>query len=142
MFEILAKYKNNGYFDFSPCDKLASVCNAPTNRSGIYMVWDSTIKGYKKLLYIGRSGRKDNGEIIHRKAGLGGMKDRLVNGHQFGKEPRKKAWPTKMREQGINTLSINWFDTEDDDPVEIERLLLSEAVRIFGSLPQWNNKPY
>lgn len=90
MFDILTKYKNNGYFDFEPDDKLVSVCNAPTNKSGVYLVWNSTCNGNKELIYIGRSGKKENGKIVHRKAGLGGIKDRLVNGHQFGKLPRKR----------------------------------------------------
>lgn len=52
--------------------KLVSVCNAPTNKSGVYLVWNSTCNGNKELIYIGRSGKKENGKIVHRKAGLGG----------------------------------------------------------------------
>ena len=91
MFDILNKYKHNGHFDFSMTDKLSSVCNAPTNKSGVYMVM-TIIDGKEKLLYIGRSGKKENGVIVHRKCGLGGIKDRLVNGYQFGKLPRKRIW--------------------------------------------------
>lgn len=32
--------------------------------------------------------------------------------------------------------------TENDDPVEVERLLLNEILHIRGSLPVWNNQPY
>ena len=142
MFDILTKYKNNGYFDFEPDDKLVSVCNAPTNKSGVYLVWNSTCNGNKELIYIGRSGKKENGKIVHRKAGLGGIKDRLVNGHQFGKFPRKRIWPIIMLQYGIKKLTVSWFDTENDDPVEVERLLLNEILHISGSLPVWNNQPY
>jgi hypothetical protein len=42
---------------------------------------------YKELIYIGISGRvKKDGSLFIRK---GGMKDRMINGHQFGEEPRK-----------------------------------------------------
>lgn len=138
MFEILEKYKHNGHFDFLQNDNLASVCNAPTNKSGVYMVWDATNKE-KDLLYIGRSGKKVNGIIKHR---IGGLKDRLVNGHQFGKIPRKRSWPIIMKQNDIRALSVNWFDTENDDPVEIEKTLLKEVIDFIGVLPCWNNQPY
>lgn len=54
--------------------KLVSVCNAPTNKSGVYLVWNSTCNGNKELIYIGRSGKKENGKIVHRKAGLGELR--------------------------------------------------------------------
>ncbi len=72
----------------------------------------------------------------------GGIKDRLVNGHQFGKLPRKRIWSIKMLQYGIKKLTVSWFDTENDDPVEVERLLLNEILHISGSLPVWNNQPY
>ena len=140
MFEILSQYRHCGEFKFSPFDSLTEVCNAPTNKSGVYLIWDATDPTNKELIYIGRSGKKINGVIIHRKAGLGGIKDRLVNGHQFGKEPRKKIWPIIMKENGIKQLSINWFDTENDDPVEVEEALLNEINLLFGLLPKWNKQ--
>ena len=142
MFELLSKYSHKGEFNFKVIDSLGKVCNAPTDKSGVYLVWDATNPFNKELLYIGRSGKKIDGQIIHRKAGLGGMKDRLVNGHQFDKNPRKKIWPIIMEQTGIKQLSINWYDTEDDDPVEIERSLLAEAVKLLGTLPKWNNQAY
>ncbi len=38
--------------------KLVSVCNAPTNKSGVYLVWNSTCNGNKELIYICRSGKR------------------------------------------------------------------------------------
>lgn len=137
MFEVLNNYKHNGHFDYSPEDKLTSVCNAPTDKSGVYLIW-ATDDGVDKLLYIGRSGEKVGGVIVHRKSGLGGIKDRLVNGHQFGNEPRKRIWPKIMRELGITKLSISWYDTEEDDPEEVEKKLLKEVKSTFGVLPPWN----
>ena len=73
MFEILNKYSHTGQFEFRVDDNLRYVCNAPTDKSGVYIVWTN-----EQLLYIGRSGKKENGVIVHRKCGLGGIKDRLV----------------------------------------------------------------
>lgn len=137
MFEILNKYSHTGQFEFHVDDNLRYVCNAPTDKSGVYIVWAN-----EQLLYIGRSGKKENGVIVHRKCGLGGIKDRLVNGHQFGKLPRRRIWPEKMKEMGLSVLSIDWYDTEEDDPVEVERLLLAEAAYKNGVLPPWNNQLY
>ena len=142
MFKILEKYKNTGSFDFYQSDSLSKVCNAPTDKSGVYIVWNATDQKDMKLLYIGRSGKKENGVIVHRKAGLGGIKDRLVNGHQFGKNPRKRIWPDIMVKNNISRLHIEWYNTEEDDPVEIERELISEVLKIRGFLPEWNNQPY
>lgn len=83
---------------------------------------------------------KENGVIVHRKCGLGGIKDRLVNGHQFGKLPRRRSWPMKMREMGLSVLSVFWFDTENDDPEKVEELLLAEATYKNGVLPPWNKQ--
>ena len=137
MFEILNKYSHTGQFEFHADDNLRIVCNAPTDKSGVYIVWTN-----ERLLYIGRSGKKENGVIVHRKCGLGGIKDRLVNGHQFGKLPRRRIWPEKMKEMGLSVLSVFWYDTEEDDPVEVERLLLAEATYKNGVLPPWNNQLY
>ncbi len=141
MFEILNKYNHKGQFEYRPTDDLKTVCNAPTDKSGVYVVW-SINNGESKLLYIGRSGKKEGGVIVHRKCGLGGIKDRLVNGHQFGKLPRRRIWPEKMKELGISTLSVFWYDTEEDDPVEVERLILAEATFTIGTLPPWNKQIY
>ena len=47
-----------------------------------------------------------------------------------------------MKEMGLSVLSIDWYDTEEDDPVEVERLLLAEATYKNGVLPLWNNQLY
>ena len=103
------------------------------------MVW-TEMKGNRYLLYIGRSGKKEGDVIVHRKAGLGGMKDRLVNGHQFGKISRRRSWPIVMEELGIQVLDINWYDTEEDNPIRVEKELLDEVVEVSGQLPPWNLK--
>lgn len=140
MFERLLKYKHCGHFKYRRDDDLKEACNAPTDKSGVYMVW-TVLSGERCLLYIGRSGRMQDGVIVIRKAGLGGIKDRLVNGHQFGKIARRRSWPMIMKENGIYELEINWYDTELDDPVAVEHSLLAEVQAVTGQLPPWNSIP-
>ena len=44
------------------------------------------------------------------------------------------------KEFGLSKLSIFWYDTEEDDPVEVEKLLLAEMIFKTGALPPWNNQ--
>lgn len=140
MLELLDKYQHCGHFVFKRTDDLKDVCNAPDDRSGIYVVW-TKFKDQHIIVYIGRSGRMENGVIVHRKAGLGGMKDRLVNGHQFGKVPRKRSWPEAMEHFGLIELEVYWYDTENDDPVQVEHEILAKVKEEYGQLPPWNAIP-
>ena len=48
-----------------------------------------------------------------------------------------------MLQYGIKKLTVSWFDTENDDPVEVERLLLneiSEGVYQFGIINHTNSR--
>ena len=140
MLERLQKYQNHGYFVFKRTDNLKDVCNAPCDRSGVYVIW-TTFKEQRLIVYIGCSGRMGkDGQIIHRKAGLGGLKDRLVNGHQFGKEARRRSWPKAMEHFGLDKLEVYWYDTENDDPEEVEHKILAEVKEEYGQLPPWNSK--
>lgn len=138
MFEQLLHCPHCGRFTFKRNDDLKAVCNAPTDRSGVYLVW-TLLDGERCLLYIGRSGKKVNGVVVHRKAGLGGMKDRLVNGYQFGKLARRQSWPMVMDQLDIHELEVEWYDTGDEDPVAVEHSLLREVKSVSGELPPWNS---
>ena len=97
MFDELDKYKEQGHFFLQPQNKLIDVCNAPSNKSGVYLVY-SLKNGKIDLIYIGRSGKIEaDGSMFIRKAGLGGMKDRIVNGHHFGKIPRRISWLNQIK---------------------------------------------
>lgn len=37
MFDSLKKYEQNGHFFFKQTDNLRQVCNAPTDKSGVYI---------------------------------------------------------------------------------------------------------
>jgi hypothetical protein len=143
MFDELTKYEHTNHFFYSPADNLAQVCNAPADKSGVYVIY--ALKGGGiELVYIGRSGQvKADGSLFIRKAGFGGLKDRLVNGKQFG-EPRRNSWKQRMLLEGIEALDIYWYITHNDEFVDcprvIENKLLSKHLDIYGRLPKWNNE--
>lgn len=143
MFD-LEKYSENGRFFFSPKQSLREVCNAPTDKSGIYIIYGLR-ENKEELIYIGRSGKmnSDNSMSV-RKAGLGGMKDRIVNGHQFGKTPRRISWPNQMKINKIDTLDIHWYVTHDipnnDCPRKVENKMLTKFVDMYNRLPIWNRE--
>jgi hypothetical protein len=144
MFELLKKYKTKGSFRYSPNDELESKCNAPIDQNGVYMVFNKTKKS-KNLLYIGSSGQKNkDGSIKTRQSGLGGMKDRIVNGYhpKFGKIKRKHSWPNHMRKENIVAIEVNWWVTYEginkDFPTDVEARLRDEYLIEFGKLPEWH----
>lgn len=144
MFEILKKYVDNGDFLFTLVDDLKTLCNAPTDKSGIYIVFDLKNKN-NELIYIGRSGKlQKDGTMFIRKTGLGGIKDRIVNGHQFGKIPRRKSWPQQMKKEKITSLKVHWYVTHDtqfiDCPRILENNLLNQFFEKYKRLPRWNNE--
>ena len=144
MFDELRKYKNNDHFFFRPEDGLSQVCNAPNDKSGIYLVY-ALAQGRIELVYIGISGlEQKDGTLKTRKAGLGGMKDRIVNGHHFGKTPRRRSWPIQMLKENIEALDVYWWVTYDektlDFPRSVEEVLLQKHLDIYGRLPRWNKQ--
>ena len=144
MFDELNKYDLHDHFFLRPQDNLREVCNAPTNKSGIYIVY-ALKKGKIELIYIGRSGKIGTDNLMSiRQAGLGGIKDRIVNGHQFGKIPRRTSWINQIKMEGIEALDIYWYVTHNekysDCPRVLENKLLQKHLNIYGRLPKWNNE--
>lgn len=146
MFSELSKYKHTGHFFLKPEDELSKVCNAPSDKSGVYIIY-SLKNGKIDLIYIGCSGKKNpDGSMFIRKAGLGGIKDRLVNGKQkqFGNMARKKSWPLQIKKEKIEALDIYWYvthnETYTDCPHDIEQMLLEKYFEIYGCRPKWNKK--
>ncbi|MFD2518247.1 hypothetical protein [Salinimicrobium flavum] len=140
MFKFLEKFQEKDQFQFNAKDRLSQVCNAPNHSSGIYLVYAEEVS-IKNLIYIGISGREgQNGEIIHRQDGIGG---RIIKGKQF-KEARRRSWPQKMEEDGIEKLHVHWYIThgkyDQRIPREIERKLLLVLQAYRGSLPIWNKQ--
>jgi hypothetical protein len=143
MFDELTKYKHSNHFFFKPSDNLRERCNAPTDKSGVYVIY-SLKGGHVELIYIGCSGKVEkDGSLFIRKAGLGGIKDRLVNGKQFG-DPRRNSWRTQMLKEKIEALDIYWYVTHSDNFVDCPRILENKLLQkhfdIYGRLPRWNNE--
>jgi len=95
LFDELNKYKRNDHFFFIGKKSLEEVCNAPKDRSGVYLVY-ALAHGKIELVYIGSSGKmQKDGTLKHRK---GGLYDRIVNGKQFDR-PRRISWLAKVKEE-------------------------------------------
>ena len=144
MFDELNKYIHHDHFFLKPKDTLREVCNAPIDKSGVYIVY-ALKSGKIELIYIGSSGKiEKDGSMFIRKAGLGGIKDRLVNGHQFGKIPRRISWQNQMVKEKIEALDIYWYATHNskyiDCPRKLENNLLKKYYDMNGQLPKWNNE--
>lgn len=140
MFEDLEKYKSKNHFTYTPKDELSKICDAPDDKSGVYLVFDRS-ENDKQLIYIGLSGKMQNdGTMKNRENGL---KGRIVKGKQFGRS-RKSSWPKKMIEDGIEVLDVYWYVTFDltiqDIPAYVEGLLLQRFFEMHGRLPKWNNE--
>lgn len=144
MFELLDKYEQKGFFEFSITESLRSKCTAPTTHSGVYLIYKIVHKK-EVLIYIGSSGRKGkDGELKNRMSGLGGMKDRIVNGYhpKFGKIKRYRSWPKQMELEGIKTIKVYWWVTYNnhhkDFPTDIEDKLLGIYSNNYHKKPDWH----
>jgi hypothetical protein len=144
MFDaVLKKYQVKGFFTFRPHEILKDKCNAPTNQSGVYLIYQ-VFPNKEELLYIGRSGQKINGKLVHRKTGLGGMKDRLVNGYhpKFGRIHRRISFPQEMIKQNIAEIKVYWWITFIDDCADFPNDTEDKLTRIYRDkykqLPSWH----
>ncbi len=141
MFDELDKYKQADHFFFRATDDLAAVCNAPNDCSGVYLIY--ALKGGRvELVYIGRSGEiKKDGTLSIRKVGVGGLRDRLINGKQFG-DARRHSWSRQLKNEGIDAIDVYWYATHCEDftdcPKELENKLLQNFYDIHDRLPRWN----
>ena len=132
--EALKKYKESGKFIFRPEENLTSVCNAPTNKAGIYLIY-AIKKGEPKLVYIGQSGRvKKDGELFIRQDGI---KGRIVRGKRNGR-PRKEFWLEEIYNQDLEALEFNWFVTHNEVYVDCPFELEKKLIKIHR--PIWNRK--
>ena len=144
MFDELEKYPFTNHFFVMQSTNLKAVCNAPTDKSGVYIVY-ALKNGHIELVYIGCSGKKGKDSAISiRKSGLGGIKDRIVNGYQFGRISRRISWINQMKIEKIEALDVYWFVTHDDNfndcPREVEKIILQKHLDIYGEYPRWNKK--
>lgn len=126
------KYTESGNFLFRISDNLNKVCNAPSDKAGVYIIYALTDE-YEKLVYIGRSGKMEpNGQLFIRK---GGLKDRLVNGKR-DKEPRKNFWVREMTDKKIDVLKIYWFVTHNSTFIDCPEIIEGSLINKYN--PVWN----
>lgn len=138
MEELLHPYKRRGTFIFNKEESLSKKCNAPVDAGGIYLVFDTKANS---IIYIGSSGWVcNNGNFEIRD---GGMCARIVKGKQFDSS-RKKSWPAKMIEQGIEEIRVDWFVTYNDEVKHIPAFVEASCVQKYFEkhdylcLPRWN----
>jgi hypothetical protein len=145
MFDsILDEYDMRGRFTFRPDESLKEKCDAPCDQAGVYLIY-KTPESPDNLLYIGLSGQMRDGKVKVRQSGLGGMRDRIVNGYhpRFGRTSRRITFPVEMEKAGIQEIAICWWVTWSPDggdpPTEVE-LRLTEVYRAtYGRLPLWHS---
>ncbi len=146
MHEILKRYPIQGFFTYKLQESYKECCNAPSDKSGVYLIYKVDSNNIETLIYIGSSGQRNkDGTIKHRR---GGMKDRLINGYhpnRFGEKKRIKrhiAFPQQMRREQIDMIKIYWWVTYEginvDFPTDIEKLLQAAHIREYRRLPSWH----
>lgn len=135
MLDFLNEYKK-GNFEFDRTNSLRKVCNAPTGCCGVYIVYACYENGKEEIVYIGSSGRMNEGKVLPR---IGGLYRRIV-GKQDG-VPRGKLWPERMQSLSVEKIKVYWYDTgEKDNPLFVEYCLILKFIIEYKRLPLWNNE--
>lgn len=137
MYKELKKFKVSDSFTFTADDSLEQVCNA-SEGSGVFLVY--AVGDEKELIMVGSTGTVQNNGSL--KIKNGGLKEKIVEGHQFAKTGRKYSWPTQMAKEDISTLEVVWYETFNDKskgiPTAIEGQVLQNFLDENGKLPRWN----
>lgn len=137
MYKELKKFKVTNQFSFTAEDSLAEVCNA-SEGSGLFLVY--AVGNEKELIMVGSTGTIQNDGTL--KIKNGGLKDKIVEGHQFAKTGRKYSWPAQMKIEDITTLEVIWYETFNADskeiPTAVEGQILQNFLNENGRLPKWN----
>lgn len=141
MFDELNKYKQGNFF-FRATDSLVEVCNITKNKYGLYLVY-ALNKGRVELIYIGKSVNPPKNESADQpKKSIEGLKEELLNGHQFGDIERKNSWPVQLMIEDIEALHVHWYVTYDkknqDLPSSVRTKILQIYRGIYGDVPRWN----
>lgn len=138
MYKELKKFKTQNTFSLSQNDQLETVCNAPES-SGVFLVY--AIDGEEReLIMVGSTGTVQNDGTL--KSKNGGLYDKIVNGHQFAKTPRKFSWINQMKLENIERLEVSWYETFNEKnkaiPTAVEGQMLQNFLDENGRLPRWN----
>ncbi|WP_367769757.1 hypothetical protein AB3G33_11945 [Flavobacterium sp. WC2421] len=137
MYKELKKFKVSDSFTFTADDSLEQVCNA-SEGSGVFLVY--AVADEKELIMVGSTGTVQNDGSL--KIKNGGLKEKIVEGHQFAKTGRKYSWPTQMVKEDISTLEVVWYETFNENskgiPTFVEGQVLQNFLDENGRLPKWN----
>ncbi|WP_367752975.1 hypothetical protein [Flavobacterium sp. WC2430] len=137
MYKELKKFKVSDSFTFTADDSLEQVCNA-SEGSGVFLVY--AVADEKELIMVGSTGTVQNDGSL--KIKNGGLKEKIVEGHQFAKTGRKYSWPTQMVKEDISTLEVVWYETFNEKskgiPTSVEGQVLQNFLDENGRLPKWN----
>ncbi|MFY0482997.1 hypothetical protein ACI6PS_10335 [Flavobacterium sp. PLA-1-15] len=139
MYKELKKFKTYSIFGFRPEESLETVCNAPEDGSGVFLVYD-IVDGERELIMVGSTGTIQNDGTL--KSKNGGLYDKIVNGHQFAKTGRKYSWPAQMKLENMGRIEVDWFVTFNEKnkviPTFVEGQILQNYLDENGKLPRWN----
>jgi hypothetical protein len=137
MYKELKKFKVSDKFSFATEDSLEQVCNA-SEGSGVFLVY--AVGEEKELIMVGSTGTVQNDGTL--KIKNGGLKEKIVEGHQFAKTGRKYSWPAQMKKEDISLLEVVWYETFNDKtkgiPTAVEGQVLQNFLDENGKLPKWN----
>jgi len=137
MYKELKKFKVSDSFSFGADDSLEQVCNA-SEGSGVFLVY--AVAEEKELIMVGSTGTVQNDGTL--KIKNGGLKEKIVEGHQFAKTGRKYSWPAQMKKEDISLLEVVWYETFNDKtkgiPTAVEGQVLQNFLDENGRLPKWN----
>jgi hypothetical protein len=138
MLDELDKYTDNGHFFFEAKNELATVCNAPLDKSGVFVIY-KLHNGKIELVYIGYANNIDLDLNVKINSGL---KNEIVNGIHFDKNPRSIGLTYQLLKDKIDALDIYWYVTNNsnvaDDPKVVQTQMLKRHIDVFGKLPKWN----
>jgi hypothetical protein len=137
MYKELKKFKVSDKFSFAAEDSLEQACNA-SEGSGVFLVY--AVAEEKELIMVGSTGTVQNDGTL--KIKNGGLKEKIVEGHQFAKTGRKYSWPAQMKKEDISLLEVVWYETFNDKtkgiPTAVEAQVLQNFLDENGRLPKWN----
>lgn len=145
LLKELHKYLNYGYFIFDFSKPYKQVCNAPNDKSGVYLIYKVNSKN-ETLLYIGSSGRRDKDGRLQTR--IGGLHARLTKGYHpnrfnnIKRIQRHIALPNQMQIEKIEKIKIYWFVTYDENfndfLTDIENKLILIYRNTNNRLPDWH----
>ena len=125
MFQEPEHFTNSDHFFFEFNDELASVCNAPKDKQGVFKILELR-KGEIKLVFIGHSGSD-------------GLFDAIVLGHHRNGKSRSTSLSAQLLKDETDALDIYWYEiNQKANPEIIATEMLQDYKISANKLPKWN----